>query len=351
MQVKPRVGSRDLALDVMRGLAIVLMVAIHGRIHFPPLSTAFYNAVGSFGTLAAPFFLICAGMGVGYLQGRYEEARADLRRVLWRRGLFLMVFATIVGLLHLDFSRILDWDVFTLIGAMYVLVAASGGLGWRRTLVSIGVVMVANLLLPMQEPGVLRGGSFPIIPFAAYFMIGLVFATLRGLLQRPRLSYLTMGLAGAVVAAAAVVRPDHLLHVTRFDVWATPGILVISAIFLAFWVLAGIMQARVPGFSRCVMPLVRLGRISFSLYYVQYFFLFLVPQGVGLLLHRSMTLSLPNLVWVAALILFLGFLHLIVVIWARFDFKLSLEWFMSTYVSKRSLLASETESKGSKGAP
>jgi len=350
MQVSPRDYSRDLALDVMRGLAIVSMVAIHSRIYFPPRSTTLYNAVGSLGTLAAPFFLICAGMGVGYLQGRYAEARVDLSGVLLRRGLFLAVFATSLGLVHLDLYRLIDWDIFTLIGAMYIFIATIGGLGWRGALAGIGVVILVNLFLPVGMPRILRGGSFPPIPFAIYFLAGLIFVALRDYLRRPTLAYPTACLAVAVNAAAAIFRSDHLTHVTRFDSWSTAGILVIVAIFLALWVLAMLVEACWRGFTRAVIPVGRLGRLSFSLYYVQYFFLFLVPQGVGLILHRNMKLSLPNLAWVAALILFLGWLYLIVVIWARFGFKLSLEWFVSTYISPRSMFTTSSLSETSNRA-
>lgn len=329
--------NRDLSLDVMRGLSIVSMVEIHSLIHFPPSQDAFRYAMGSFGTLAAPFFLMCAGMGVGYLQVKYGSNRTGLRSVLFRRGIFLVVFAALLGVFRLDPRHLIDWDIFTLIGFMYAIIAALGGLDWRGVLVGIAVVTVSNLILPMDAPGILRGGSFPIVPFGFYFLIGLGLVPLRSQMRRRALTLALIGLSGTIVVVAAIWRADHLLHVTRFDVWSSAGMLVITSVFCGLWGTMLMAEAVWSGFPHAVMPLVRLGRLSFSLYYVQYFFLFLLPKGIGLILHRNISLVLPNLFWVASLLFFLCWLYMIVVVWAHFDFKLSLEWFMSTYVSPRSM--------------
>ncbi|MCX6031753.1 MAG: hypothetical protein NT169_20930 [Chloroflexi bacterium] len=329
-------GKRDLSLDVMRGLSIVFMVEIHSLIHIRPNNPVVYDTMRSLGALAAPFFLICAGMGIGYLQQRYRASLWEFRQITIRRGLFLILLSSVLGLSHLDATKILDWDIFTLIGAMYLLVALAGGIRWRGTLIGMVLVLLANLILPIGIPGILRAGSFPIIPFALYFLYGLILVDMGERLTQKHVANVAGSISASLVAIAVLAQGDRLIHVTRYDVWRTEGIAIIFAIFLLLLLLMRMAQARLNAFEKTMAPLTQLGRISLSLYYVQYFLLMLVPSILGRLVHREILILLPTAAWFIYLLGFLFFLYLLVVVWSRFAFKLSLEWFMHNYISRRS---------------
>lgn len=326
---------RDAALDVMRGLSVVLMVGIHSLIHFRPEHETFYLLMRALGALAAPFFLFCAGMSLEYLRGRWVSDPVRFSQAMLRRGLFLIVFSTLLHAYRLDLRTLFDWNIFTLIGAWYLLSAPLAGVPWWAALVLIAGILGLNASLPIGHPWILREGSFPPVPFSIYLLLGVLLVKVRPTLDRlPRWVHLLSGslLLTLVVALLSTVR---LAAITRFDVWSLKGLVSISSLFV---VLIGAMW-QVPGTTwtrRLFWPFTQMGKLAFSLYYVQYFFLLMAPAGLRFLTHRELLLVWPSAVWAGALLGFFAMLCGVVAVWERWQFRFSLEWFMSTYISQRS---------------
>lgn len=332
--------KRDIALDIMRGLAIILMVEIHALIHIRPQEDLAYDLLRSLGTLAAPFFLLCAGMGMDYLRRGRANDPARLRQTLWRRGVFLILFASSLGLIYLDIGRVFDWDIFTLIGAVYVIGAIMLRWNWLHLMVGLLLVMVLNWYLPIRGPILLRSGSFPIIPFAAYFLLGGLLVTAKISLTRTQLRVLVIVTAISFLFLVMFIGAN-VLRLTRFDAWSNGGILAISSLFACLYLLWHLSSATTFKFTA---PIITLGNLSFSLYYVQYFFLLILPKGLELVLGREILIEISWWGWLISLVAFVSFLYLVVIIWQRFDYKLSLEWIMHKYISPRSSFERTTNS-------
>lgn len=327
---------RDTALDIMRGLAVVLMVEIHSLIHFRPVGEFYHLLLRALGALAAPFFLIVAGMGMEYLSARWSNEPDRFRRAMLRRGLFLLVFATSLHAYRLDFATLFDWNIFALIGAWYLLSSPLAGVPWRLAVGIILGVMALNVVLPIGRPWILRDGSFPPVPFSVYFLLGGLLVKGRPILaQQGRLFHWCVAGSLLVVIWRALTSID-LTRITRFDVWSLKGIVTISALFMllisSLWQID--CEAKWP--RKVFWPLLQMGKLAFSLYYVQFFFLLLLPGAVRIVTHRDILMVFSNQIWTLLMLGFLALLCGVVAIWERFEFRFSLEWFMSKFVSQRS---------------
>src|SRR5476651_1522808 len=86
---------RYLSIDILRGVAIVLMVLVHFSDNLSPREAAtapLYDAIAYLGSLPAPLFTFVAGLSFSlWARNQKKEGRKDrgITRVALRRGLFL----------------------------------------------------------------------------------------------------------------------------------------------------------------------------------------------------------------------------------------------------------------------
>ena len=156
-------GTRIAALDVLRGLVIVLMALDHVRDYFHASGYAFDPLDPSATTpllyvtrwvthFCAPTFVFLAGVSA-WLQGAKGKDRATLASFLVKRGLWLVVLeVTVVAfawsfsiplLPHLQVIWAIGWSMVALAGLVFLPVPA---------VLAIGILIVAghNLLDPIQ---------------------------------------------------------------------------------------------------------------------------------------------------------------------------------------------------------
>jgi hypothetical protein len=319
----------------MRGLSVVLMVEIHSLLHFRPEHEIFYLFMRALGALAAPFFLLCAGMSLEYLRGRWASELSRFSQTMLRRGLFLILFSTLLHAYRLDLRTLFDWNIFTLIGAWYLLSAPLAGVPWWAALILITGILGLNARLPIGSPWILREGSFPPVPFSIYFLLGVLLV--KGRLTLGRLSgwIRLLGSSFLLILAVTLLSTMKLAAITRFDVWSLKGVVSISSLFV---VLIGVVW-QTPDTTwtrRLFWPFTQMGKLTFSLYYVQYFFLLMLPAVIRFLTHKELLLVWSSAVWLGLLLAFFAVLCGLVAVWERRQFRYSLEWFMSTYISQRS---------------
>ncbi|MCC7126919.1 MAG: DUF1624 domain-containing protein [Acidobacteria bacterium] len=201
---RPRVA----AIDVVRGLAVVLMALDHTRdyttaLRFQPEDLS-QTSLAVFLTrwvthFCAPTFVLLAGVGIGLASRR--QSPADLRRFLVTRGLWLLVLELVVtpigwqfGFEPLPAFALVLWAL----GWSMIVMAALVGLP-RPALAAIGVAIIVghNLtdgvrpaafgaLAPlwhfMHVPGILWPGGifigYPLLPWLGVMMLGVAAAEL-----------------------------------------------------------------------------------------------------------------------------------------------------------------------------
>src|SRR6267378_527302 len=139
--------ERIMSLDVMRGLAMVLMAIDHVRVYSglpaggPTPGIFFTRWITHF---CAPAFVFLAGTGA-FLHGRNLGDRRALARYLVTRGLFLVVLELTVIRFAWTFN--LDYGSFVLAGVIWMLgwcMVLLAGLIWIPTwaIGTVGLVII-----------------------------------------------------------------------------------------------------------------------------------------------------------------------------------------------------------------
>ncbi len=383
--------ERVLSIDLMRGAALASMVLIHFLIYFGDSAAAttwpyflFNHVLGDWG---AACFLLLTGMSQTLSAGRRaSDPRHDRRKALVR-GAFLFLVGLLVLALAWGPSRIWEWDILTLMGAMTVVVflcrtipswALLGvsllvavatpflrrGIDyasvWGGPFVQVPVVsawLPGLLLDPAAElnviwtlPDVVRGflftGEFPLFPWALFPLVGVVVGRriLRGRIEDdlPLLAIIggllvCLGTGGAYASlfrpGSSIVR-DLIAPLSIYPDSFTMIAVQLGLALLAFSGLYALLDARrtePAADGLLVRLLARTSRFSLSFYFLHYLLIGWTIAIVHLATGRDTKYGLlgavPSLVaGVAGVALLEG----ILVLWERREGRFSLEWCLAS---------------------
>ena len=282
------------SLDVMRGLAIVLMTLPHQTLLFD-LQNSFPGdilfLIGVYYT--RPIFIGVSGMALLFNE---RKDHRPFRIFLHGAVLFLMAWSLDI-LVHRSLK--VDWDIFQLIGACYGIAALTGCLGFGiRRFVGLAILVMVWVAFPLLRP---NEGLFPIWPHGIYFLAGYllaVYATSRFHRAESTLIALALGISYMVLFYHRYV-PDLLQATLPEGI-----ILTIAAIFLTSAVLL-LAENRNYMTKPLFAFLLRFGRYPLTLYFAQ--------QSVtvfGLKYHLSLKLTqIPLLNWGIQASLLLGAMY------------------------------------------
>lgn len=247
-------AGRVLSMDMLRGLAIVLMTVYHQGLIFTldaPLKSASYFM----GYLAAPFFLTVSGGSLWHHENRH---RNSLKMVV--HGLVLFVFAWSVDILAHQSLKV-DWDIFQLIGigyAVFGFLNALGGNGRKYVILVFAVGLMA--FFPPLRPD---KGVFAIWPYGAFFMIGYFFS--HYLQSRLNRSFLTGCLLMALLGYVSFWTYAGMLpRINRLE-----GIVFAIGLCLPLWSTGLLLEYRKSLQTPIFRGLLRYGAYPLTLYYCQ----------------------------------------------------------------------------------
>lgn len=357
----PERADRLVALDAMRGIAVMLMIEQHlgvwlwkGLDSGVSLSTVPHLfAINALGGLAAPSFITLAGMGAALMTQR--EVTNDLRldRILLRRGLLLLGFGLLLDLLAPSWFTWRSWFVLHLMGFGLLTTPL-----WRRLpdvaliLAAVAVLaatptMQAHFQVPLRifnehmsglDPagkplpwtplrGALVDSQFPIFPWLAPFLFGTwagrrFAAADRTAIVRFTLVLLGIGTAMVLAHAARLPFAVHSPRIFHFPVpffpATPPTILLLSGAALTCTLLLDLADRR--GWLGPRHPLVPLGRASLTLLllHVPMFREWTRPLG----LWRGLDVTSTSLVLLLVLVLATVLARL----WSRIDYRYGAEW-------------------------
>lgn len=211
-------SSRLLGLDVARFLAFVGMVVVNFRLVVAPAATEpawMVTLASSFEGRAAALFVVLAGVGLGLAAARAETG---FRSVVLLRAAFLLVLGLVNAVIFPP--DILHYYVF-----YFVLGAVCLRRG-PRTLLALAAGVVAlfpcALVLFDYDRGwdwqtldyegfwtargfvrnLLFNGWHPVVPWAAFLLVGMALSRLRLERRRAQLALLGAGAGAAVIAEA-----------------------------------------------------------------------------------------------------------------------------------------------------
>ena len=235
-------GTRVQALDVLRGLVIVIMALDHVRDYFhdsgyaydplnPSMTTAAVYATRWVTHFCAPTFVFLAGVSA-WLQGAKGKDPARLARFLLTRGLWLVVLEVTVVAFGWSFSipLLFPFQVIWAIGWSMVALSALVRLPVRAVL-AIGIAIVAghNLLDPVQagwfgpwapawqllheQAPIFRDGQMVVLvayPVLAWIGVLALGYGLGPVFLSPRRDWILVRLALAMLALFALLRVFNL---------------------------------------------------------------------------------------------------------------------------------------------
>ncbi len=335
-----RQGVRLQAIDILRGLVIMLMVIDHVRdfFHAPvfqgidPLdlerSNPWVFATRWVTHFCAPTFVFLAGASA-WLQAYKGKTPGQLAGFLFTRGLWLVILELTVVNLGWSFTIGLPFlQVIWAIGASMILLAGLVALRLpARAILALGVLIVAghNALAPvdaaldtplwnlMHEPGLVARipgveggfgggvifGAYPLLPWFGVMLCGygLAWLWVEPEAKRDR-GFMVLGLA--MIAAFVALRWSNLYGdpgpwAVQGETWQTIGSFLSVQKYppSLLYVLAtlGPVLALVPLWSRLKGPLAELfltyGRVPLFAYVLHIFIAHAIMMAVGVAMGRD----------------------------------------------------------------
>ena len=299
---------RLVSVDVLRAIAILLMVQVHFVANLSPRvasSAALYDLSDALGVLPAPLFAFLSGLSL-WLWLRREKGRdrseLALSKVVVRRGLSLfgagLAFAFFIWLP----DEIFDWDILTLLGASTLILFLLRKWPSRWLLGLAILVLLASPPLrtasdyashwPGEEYiyrftlkdvifGFLLQGYFPLLPWIIFPLVG--FAMGKGYwgdesgegLQGWGVPAVGLGLVGLAGVGLSEEVPravrGYFSELTFFPSSTTYVVGVLGVIVLGLWVAyRGLDGRRVSPGGRALTFLGRYSRFSLTTYVVHH---------------------------------------------------------------------------------
>lgn len=352
-----RPAERILAIDALRGIAVLLMIEQHLGVwlwrgpfnHETILDYPGLIALNALGGLAAPLFISLAAMGSVF----YANRTPDSSMVFFKRGLLLLgvgyafnglvstwfsmqswfiLHLLGVGLMITPLLLVCSNSILVVLGGLTILISAPlqelFNVPWMLTNEYMAARVAATTWSPLRIP--LLEGHFPIFPWLGMYLLGIIAGRLT--LQKRFLTLALTGLAMMIFGAIShaliwqgiFVDVPWLYRAMHFQAPFFPAsaalvILLTGAVWLSVVVMVKIANKV---HLHAMHWLVVLGRISLTL----------------LILHVWLfrQLGYDSFLWgrLSALTsfgVFVGFMLLCVFIgkqWQKAEYRLSLEWWL-----------------------
>jgi uncharacterized membrane protein len=294
--------ARDEGIDALRGVAILTMVASHLARDILPEPHPFWLRV--YGSVAAPMFILLAGMMTGRTQSRRNHP-------LWyyvERGLFVVVIAALLDVCLWGIYPFVSFDVLYLIGVALPVTALFARFSARwQTGILVLVLLISPLLrrifgypphvlsLSLDDPLSVYSeyagrivhqfwisGWFPVFPWIFFSLLGIRIFQWRSRAPEHFERYLLRAGVPLIILGALCAWDLPIRLFTRqgytelFYPASIAYVLIASGAVLLIFRLAGFAW-----FQHC-RPLVHLGRCSLAMYLIHLAIIHLILRpGVG----------------------------------------------------------------------
>jgi uncharacterized membrane protein len=299
---------RYLSIDILRGVAIILMIQVHFVENLSPRESPsgwLYDSSILLGSFPAPFFTFVFGLSYALWVRKQESLRRrdeDITKVALRRGLFLFAVGIAFNFFVWLPEETFNWDILTLIGTSFLFLAFARKLPAPVLALICVMVLLASPLLRVvgdfsaywQDDaytydftlrdvlfGFVANGYFPVFPWIIFPIAGfvsgdLVFrrgespdSKLRGLCVLGVIFLALSGLGVAVGSSLPTLISQHYANgPTEFPasteyVLAMLGFTILGLVLLHRWV---DRKDNVAGNGRLIIILGRFSSFSLTVY-------------------------------------------------------------------------------------
>lgn len=301
------------SIDVLRGLAILLMIQVHFVDNLSSRAAPFgwlYDASMLLGSLSAPLFTFLSGVSYALWMRKQEDqgvrAREVTRRTL-RRGWFLFGLGLLFNFAIWLPAETFNWDILTLLGTSFLFLAVARKLPLPvLTLICVAVVVVSPPLRVVGDYGsywdefeysydftfrdVLFGfvanGYFPLFPWLAFPVAGFVCGELlfrsgrRTVVVQKRLVLVGLGMMALAGFGAAIESEQpqtaryYLSDVTEFPASTGHVLLTLGGSLMVLVLLhRGLDRTQPQSLKRFVVAMSRFSAFSLSIYVLHHMLL------------------------------------------------------------------------------
>ncbi|VVB63386.1 Uncharacterised protein [uncultured archaeon] len=334
--------DRYLSIDAIRGLAVFLMVLAHSQI---VLGWAENYSV----MLAAPFFLITSGMSYEIFFSHNSNPNNDYKKTESVLRAIMLYFLTILGLFigsylwptQYQFS-LLNWSVFQVIAVGYISgpFLPRGLLKESFIILLVFVISIYLRYISFEYLSFLVTGAAPVIPWIAYFLIGRLFHKILVFKNFvPSFKYHIYFLFILFLFVFYFLIYNNLyIGINRHNV--VSFIFISIAYFLIFYFLFYFLDYLSINLA-IFNPFERVGKISFSSYYIHLgilFLMYLFKKSI----HLSLNPSVFNNIIVSMIIILC--LYMLEGLWRKHDYFLGAEWLLRS-VTRRLLFIIDKDNK------
>jgi uncharacterized membrane protein len=347
---------RSSSLDALRGLAVMFMLEVHlgywwarGLSEGDPL-VGLGTAVGG---MAAPLFFTIAGAGLGISRrGEPEGFRAKNLR----RGAALLAAGLVFTSVEMAVYGPWGWGVLQCLGVSIIICTVAMRAGpAARAMAGIAVMAAAPLLrhaagipdvlfsdsmMGVSSPSAylssaFLSGFFPLVPWTGFMLLGTV---------APELSYAGRSTSGAESTPNMARWPQALLASLliftgaagaaggmpmEFFPASLPFCLLACGLCIAALAVVGLFPGK-PASAKRAAPLASMGRLSLTFFVAHHIIGYNAFAAAGLLhsFDTAAALAMVILSWALA--------AAAAILWARTDYRYSLEWLLGRLAGRTS---------------
>lgn len=377
--------KRIITLDIMRGIAIVIMVSGHffENLSPPEPSDYFYLIIHcTFELLAAPIFTLLVGVNLYLSIHKQLQNKLPQRTIITmslKRGAIIFVIGLIFALSVYGLNRLFDWDVLTFIGFSIIILSFIYKLKPSHLiLLGIAIILVSPWLrewvdfnqswnkglteytAPVTFIEVWKGfwicGFFPIFPWLAYPIFGVALAKTFIVREKPSNIYqlLSLGLlltfTGLTFMAFSKylnIRGTVLHHISdwtlaysKYPATTTFILISLGLTLLLFYFLYFHVEQNVAvndlKQKKWVQFLSRYSAFSFTVYVTHHCFHIWPLRIIGHMLKRDEEFYFGYiLTFYPAFclgIIYVFLFHYLIIFWKKNNGKYGLEWFIHKFI-------------------
>jgi uncharacterized membrane protein len=324
-------SDRFLSLDIARGFAIFVMIEAHITFILPGSALNYLS-----GIVAAPFFILISGLAFELFvlsRIRRENSKPQIFIESLSRGIVLFaitllpyVIASIVMPSTFPWVGILKWSVFQVIAVGYIIGFFLQG---RQVLKIIALALIlfsTPFFSSIENLSFLTTGVFPLFPFLGFFIIGQIFSDIYTNKRIEAIS--SRNLLCISILPLVILIPILLLSSTIFG-YDTLGqvhvfLLVCGAQFL-FIVLFKLLVDRAKH-TFIFRSLERIGRISFSAYYLHLVVIFILVKVFSILDFAPSDIFIVFTFNVVILLSITWALSFLESKWSKYRYVFGVEW-------------------------
>ena len=356
--------KRIKSVDFLRGLTVFSMIIYHFFVYWVQMKKDNYGPFVEFfyffGYLAAPFFLIISGISYHiFIKKKIDAEQSNLKIFIevLKRAVFIFIISTFLQIffgfsLGMKIEFILYWSIFQVISFSMVLFYL---IQFCKQSLRIIIHLILTIFLIYFEFIIksynltflyfLVEGTFEFVPWASFFLFGLIFGELilsfsNDNLNRKLISLIILGISCLLY----IVIWMNYYWFYYFVPYFFPNFILMIGIFcilssISYYLLD--MKNKNFYFQESI---IRWGQLAFSIYYIH---LGLIAVGVILfpvLLNEFYTNGFLPYFFLIILLIFFVVLEIFTKIWQKYNFIFGIEWIMNKIIGK-SLIYERTREK------